>query len=436
MNAKRNRNQPPGVLHCLAVIGICAAVSACGNTNAANSPVKKNKTVPVGVVEAKLLSPSNKIELPGTVLPWATTHLAAEIDGRVERFNFEEGQYVKKGNALLVMRTRPLQLELDLARAEKQRVEMRLKELNTGTRIEVIQGSKAALGKAKARLELENSELQRIEKLAKDGVLSVNELDNAKAAKEEAQAQHDEQKAKLDEFEAGPRIEKIEEEEANLAAAAAKIAIIRDQIQRATIHAPFDGFFVKKETEVGQWLEKGDPGLMMIAADPVKVEVHLPQFHFNQVEPGTTARVILESRSLSESNQVFEGVVIEKIHSGDPTSRTFPIRIKVGNTHGKIAVGMLVRVELMPAAQQTARLYVPKDALVRSPLSTVVWVVEKKDAPPMNVSKVVVTPGEFSGNLIAIQTEDDKITAGDWVVVHGNERLRPGSQVKILSQAP
>ena len=38
------------------------------------------------------------------------------------------------------------------------------------------------------------------------------------------------------------------------------------------------GYAFKKETEVGQWLEQGDPALSMIRAKPLKVEIHVPQF--------------------------------------------------------------------------------------------------------------------------------------------------------------
>ncbi|NIQ03136.1 MAG: HlyD family efflux transporter periplasmic adaptor subunit, partial [Nitrospinaceae bacterium] len=147
------------------------------------------------------------------------------------------------------------------------------------------------------------------------GVVSINEYDNARAQADEARAQYNEKKAQLDEFVAGPRIEKIKQEEANLAAAEARIRIIEDRIERAALRAPFDGFVVKKETEIGQWLEKGDPGITLIAANPIKVEVHLPQFHYDRVTPGTPGTVILEGRNSFEKDQVFEGKVIEKIQS-------------------------------------------------------------------------------------------------------------------------
>ncbi len=413
-----------------------AILLGCGKTNADDKTAKPEKPVPVVVAKVQRLAAQTRIELPGSILPWAITRMAAEIDGRVEEFFYQEGEYVKRGEPIVQLHTRPLELELNLAKAEKRRAANRLEELKTGTRVEVLEAARAALGKAKARLELTNNELKRIKTLKDDGVLSVNDYDNALAQAEEAKAQYDEKKAQLDEQVAGPRIEQIQQEEANFSAAEAKVKIIQDQIHRGTVFAPFDGFLVKKETEVGQWLEKADPLLTLIATHPVKAEVNLPQSQFSKIKLGMTAEVMLESESPNESPQVFKGEVIEKIHSGDPASRTFPVRIKVDNPESEIAVGMLVRVKFQHQTETTTRLYVPKDALVRSPFSIVVWRVDEDDGQTLSVHKVVVKPGELFDSLVAIEPVDGEVMENDRVVVHGNERLRPGGKVTLTQNPP
>ena len=89
---------------------------------------------------------------------------------------------------------------------------------------------------------------------------------------------------------------------------------------------------------------------------------------------------MLESYENHSDDQTFKGTVVEKIRSGDPVSRTFPVRIKVTKTNSKLAPGMLVRVELQPGKKKRKTLFVPKDAIVRTPRETSVWVVrEAKD---------------------------------------------------------
>lgn len=390
----------------------------------------------VGVAKAQVITANNKIELPGNVLPWATSRLAAEVEGRVEKITAEEGQFVKKGTPLIYLRTRPQELDLELAQADKEMVSHRLEELNTGTRPEVIDAAKASMNNAEAGMQLAKVELIRIEKLFKEGVLSGNDYDKAKTAYDRASATYDERKAQLDEFIAGPRIEEIKQQEARFSVAESKIRIIQDKIDRSVIRAPFDGSIIEKLTEVGQWLELGDPGMVMIATDPVKVEVHIPQQHFYRVSKGIKVKIILESRQDRVPDQVFQGQVIEIIRFGNSASRTFPVRIEVANPKSILTAGMLVKVIYQPEKSSSRQVYVPKDALVRSPQETVVWVVRPEPDKGMKAHKIIVNSGEQKESMIAIYPKSGKIKAGEWVVVQGNERLRPGSSVEIIKELP
>jgi HlyD family secretion protein len=398
---------------------------------------KTKKTFPVAVGEIQNFSKVEKIKLPGTVIPWSITSLAAEIDSRVDTIYVNEGDFVKKDDLLIQLRIRPLELELELAKAQKKRIYNKLEELLTGTREEVLAASQASVRQTYARLRLTWNEFKRIKKLYEEGVLSLNDYDNAKALAQEARARFHEKKSQWQEFKMGPRIEKINQEKASLVAAEARIKIIEDQIDRAGILAPFDGFVIKKETEVGQWLEKGDPGLTMIVINPAKIEVNLPQFYFDRIQNKASATVILESRDLNQADLKLQGEVVEKIYSGDQTSRTFPIRIKVDNPNAEIAMGMSVQVELRPAKKQPNRFYVPKDALVRTPNDVFIWVIRSKNGNDLTAEKVQVEPGRRVNSMVAITAKNsDVFKIGDKVVVQGNERLRPNSKVSIIQSTP
>ena len=395
---------------------------------------KRDRPVPVGVAKAREVATHSSFEYPGTVQAWATTQLASEVDGRVDQLLFQEGQYVKKGTPLVKLRIDPFVIQRDLAKAEKKLVEARLEELNTGTRPETIEAAKSAVEQSKAKVRLADNELKRTKKLYKDGVLSLDEFDKADAQAQAARAELEEKQSMLNELVAGPRAEKMKQEEANLKAAEARIQMIQDNINRATLFAPFHGYIVKKETEVGQWLEQGDPALSMIQAKPLKVEIHVPQFQFNLIKIGSSAKVILESYENQSGGQTFNGTVIEKIRSGDPVSRTFPIRIKVTKTKSKLAPGMLVRVKLKPGRKKDKTLFVPKDAIVRTPRETSVWVVREAKDKTLKAHKVIVQTGRLEQNLIAVSFRGKGIKSGDWVVVQGNERLKPNSQVNIIKR--
>ena len=79
-------------------------------------------------------------------------------------------------------------------------------------------------------------------------------------------------------------------------------------------------------------------------------------------------------------------------------------------------------------------LFVPKDAIVRTPRETSVWVVREAKDKTWKAHKVTVQTGRLEKNLIAVDFKGKQIKPGDWVVVKGNERLKPNSKVNIIKK--
>lgn len=93
---------------------------------------------------------------------------------------------------------------------------------------------------------------------------------------------------------------------------------------------------------------------------------------------------------------------------------------------------MLVRVELATSKTKNKTLYVPKDALVRTPKEISVWVVRPEKNQNMKAHKIKVRPGSLVDSMVAIFFYKKKIQPGEWVVVQGNERLKPKALVNII----
>ena len=93
---------------------------------------------------------------------------------------------------------------------------------------------------------------------------------------------------------------------------------------------------------------------------------------------------------------------------------------------------MLVRVEATISKTKNKTLYVPKDALVRTPKGTSVWVVRPEKDKSMKAHKIKVRPGSLVDSMVAISFYDKKIRPGEWVVTQGNERLKPKALVNII----
>jgi len=61
-------------------------------------------------------------------------------------------------------------------------------------------------------------------------------------------------------------------------------------------------------------------------------------------------------------------------------------------------------------------------------------VVREDKDKTMKAHKVVVQTGRLEQNLIAVDFQGKGIQSGDWVVVQGNERLKPNSKINIIKK--
>jgi RND family efflux transporter MFP subunit len=114
------------------------------------------------------------------------------------------------------------------------------------------------------------------------------------------------------------------------------------------------------------------------------------------------------------------------VPQADHEARTFPVLVRAANPGGQVASGMLARVRLTLSAGDEV-LIVPKDAIVRQGLQTMVYTIEDGKA----VMMPVVT-SSTNEDMIAI--EGDRLKEGMAVVVRGNERIFPGSPVRVQGE--
>ena len=107
---------------------------------------------------------------------------------------------------------------------------------------------------------------------------------------------------------------------------------------------------------------------------------------------------------------------------GDRNTHQFELRLDL---EGRLfPIGQTLRVAI-PVSETRQVLTVPRDALVLRSQGASVFVI----ADDNTARQVPVTPGVGQGRDIEVVGE---ISAGDRVVVRGNERLQPGQDVQIM----
>ena len=201
--------------------------------------------------------------------------------------------------------------------------------------------------------------------------------------------------------------------------AAAKLALLRDQIDDLEIQAPFNGYVVQTFAELGEWVERGEQVAQVISIDTVRVRVDVPERHVDGLQLGATVGFQVDALGSDR----YRGRIVAILAQGLPDSRAFPVIVEALNPGHRMRGGMAARVAFSIAGSGPVTL-VHKDALVTGPTGTLVFLAldDKATARP-------VTAGMAHQGYVAV---DGEIEPGDLVIVRGNERLREGQAIQII----
>ncbi|MEZ6060329.1 MAG: efflux RND transporter periplasmic adaptor subunit [Planctomycetaceae bacterium] len=412
------------------VLPFAAWLLICTSTASSQPPKGDPPPAPVSVADVVEQQISETYTVVGTVMPARRSVVGSAVDGRVIEFPVVNGDAVKAGDTLARARTEMLELQLAAAEAELVVRQQELAELQNGTEPETIANLGAQMRAASALRDFTKAEYDRIASLFQQNKAATqSDVDAKLSASLAADQDYLAARALYEQAVKGPREERIAQAQARVAIQEAVVGELKEQIDRHTFVAPFDGFVVTEHTEVGQWVARGDPIAEVIQLSEVDVQVFTLEEQIRDMRVGSDVRVEVPAARESEWN----GKVHRIIPQADVRSRTLPVEIRITNhiQDGIPALksGAFARVHL-PTGQQQLVMLVPKDALVLGGEEPLVYVLEPaEEGKPASVREAVVTLGISKGNSIQVT---GPIRAGDRVVVRGNERLKNGQTVTVL----
>jgi multidrug efflux system membrane fusion protein len=99
-------------------LGLAAGMLSCENKSRA---ARADEAVPVALATAQLLDVPREIATFGMVEASSTVDVAAQVQGLVTEVHFKEGDFVKRGDLLFTVDTRPYRASLAAAQAELAR---------------------------------------------------------------------------------------------------------------------------------------------------------------------------------------------------------------------------------------------------------------------------------------------------------------------------
>ena len=336
-------------------------------------------------VDAVIAEPkSQTYPVIGRLVAQRTGDVASRINGAVVEMNVSVGDRVSKGDVIAV-------LALERLTAQRDKYAAAL-----ATRKAMVQTAEAEAAKTA-------QELRRMSELRQSSAFS-------RARYEDLQRDVDARQATLVE-----RRSQLKEAEAELDQAAI-------DLYDGSIRAPYSGVVSEKHTEIGSYVNVGNPVVTLISDAEIEVEAEVPSDRIAGLTPGRIVRFRLDDGT--EHRATVRSIIPRE----NARTRTRPVRFtpQFGEKSSSFAINQSVTV-LVPIGKIEQVVTVHKDAIVHRGPNQVVSVVRNGKAFPRQV-----TLGAAVGNRYIVETG---LSAGDVVVTHGNETLPPGAAVRVLSGA-
>jgi RND family efflux transporter MFP subunit len=279
----------------------------------------------------------------------------------------DQGQPVKRGELL--------------ARNEEVALQDQLLAARTAARV------------AESALQVAASEEARSQKLAQGEVITRRDLERVQLARHQAQAQ--------------------------VAEAQSRLLLVREQLGRTRIIAPFDGVVSERQVNAGDVVQPGAPLLTVVDPTSLELEASVPADFAGRMEVGTP----VDFRLPSGGEQSFSGK-IERINPAvDPSTGQVRIYVTIPNVRQSLLVGLFAQGRVASEAKEAVS--VPMGALdLRTTQPSVVRVRDGK------VERVPVTVGLRDDVAQQIEVRSG-LQDGDVVLLGSARDLAEGTRVQL-----
>ncbi len=352
------------------VLATMQLLAACGPSNAAGPGA--SGPPPVSVAPVTQRSVQDFDDFTARLEAVQTVDVRSRVAGTLDKVHFTEGQRVAKGALLFTIDARSFQAEL--------------------TRAQALRSS------ARTQADLTAAELVRAEKLLPLQAVSVQEIDQLRAAKRHA--------------------------EATVASAQAQVRSAELNVSFTRITAPMAGVISRSLLTAGNLVGVGDPVLTtLVATEKIYALFDANEASFLRLsaarKQGGAAPTVRMGLS-DEEGLPHQGTVDFVDNRLNPATGSIRVRAVFDNASGRFTPGLSARLRVMSGPQKTATL-VPEKAITTDQTRKAVMVVGANN---------IVMPREVQlGVLLNGMRVVTGVKAGETIIVDGLQRAFPGAPV-------
>lgn len=270
---------------------------------------KKNKVLPIilgvlliggsifGINEYMYFSKhidTDDAQIDGDISP-----VVARVGGYVKEIKFEENTKVSEDQVLVTLDDRDYKIKLEQAQAGQvganagvgvSQAQIVATTANTST-------AKANIEAAKVKLNLAQKDFERYANLIKDGAVTQQAFDQAKAQKETAQANYT---ATVDQYNAALKQVGTTESQLNVSNSGvtqrqSEVDFAKLQLSYTQIKAPATGIVSKKNVQKGQLIQPGQSLFAIVDNNSLYVTANFKETQLQKLKAGLKVKVFVDA---------------------------------------------------------------------------------------------------------------------------------------------
>jgi len=343
-----------------------------------------------------------RLKSPGEAVTERRIALKAEVAGVIKKLDVQEGRHVRTGDLLVELGDQEYRLRLETAEARRLKaLSALLLENQFAPQIQEAKSSNAE------RLKKSKEEFEKAEALFNKGLLSRAEFEKAQKDYESVL------------IETGMKKEEIQAASKGLTEAEVEVKIVRIELEKTKILAPFAGIITGIKVSPEEHIENGRELFTLVDIKEIKVIARVLESEVGKMRVGRE----VDMRFSAYPEKVFKGKVAAVSPVINPEDKTCAVHIVVGNLQEEIKPGMHAEVEIAADVYKD-RLLIPQEAVLVRGGRKLVFVVEEGLAKWRYI-EVGLENEQYAEVL-------DGVKVGEKVIVEGHFTLAHDAKVSII----
>ncbi len=279
-----------------------------------------------------------------------SVRISGKLPGRVLDFYVQEGDMVRAGDTLVHIHSSLAEAKLMQAEAMETAAAAQNRKVDAGTRKQIVQTARDLVAQAQAAATISRKTYERMENLFKEGVISEQKRDEAKAAYDASTAALQAAQSQLSLAVDGAQKEDKESASAMVNVARGGVMEVESLLEDQYLTAPCDGQIDQIYPEVGELVSLGAPIMSLLKVSDKWVTFNVREELLNDMQLGQTIRVMIPALDEMETDaQIF---YVRDLGSyatwhatkstGDWDSRTFEVKARPVDSIAALRPGMTV----------------------------------------------------------------------------------------------